>query len=58
MRPKKEILDTMYEGLGPTTQVSHYQSKALEAILEVMLDIRDLQLEMNHLLFSKTKSSQ
>jgi hypothetical protein len=32
-------------------ELSHYQSKTLDAILEVALDIRDLQAGMNKFLF-------
>jgi hypothetical protein len=43
MRPRQQIIESLNEGIGPFTEASVVHSKALEAILETLLDIRDLQ---------------
>jgi hypothetical protein len=47
MRSREQILESLNDGIGPFTEASVIQAKALEAILETLLDIRDLQLALN-----------
>ena len=43
MRSRAEILQQLNDGVGPFTEETVQHSRMLEAILEVLLDIRDLQ---------------
>jgi hypothetical protein len=55
MRSRQEILGALNDGVSPFTEPSVIQAKTLEAILETLLDIRDLQSALNEGLL-KTKS--
>jgi hypothetical protein len=47
MRSRAEIMEALNDGIGPFTDEATQQSKTLDAILEVLLDIRDLQSALN-----------
>jgi hypothetical protein len=55
MRTRQEILDALNDGVSPFTEETIQQSKILEAVLEVLLDVRELQSQVNEKL-SKAKS--
>jgi hypothetical protein len=50
MRTREEIVGHMHDGLGKHWAIGHYQEAAEKAILEVLLDIRELTIKNNELL--------
>ena len=52
MRSRQQILDALNDGISPFTEASDVQAKTLDAILETLLDIRDLQLALNQSLLN------
>ena len=56
MRTRREILDALNDGISPFTEENVQQSKTMEAILEVLLDIREMQSQLNDKL-AKSKSA-
>jgi ferritin-like metal-binding protein YciE len=55
MRTRREILDALNDGISPFTEETAQQSKMLEAILEVLLDIREMQSQLSEKL-AKSRS--
>jgi hypothetical protein len=53
MRSRTEILEALNDGIGPFTEETVQQSRTLEAILEVLLDIRDMQAAFGEALKAK-----
>lgn len=47
MRSRAEILTALNDGVSPFTDASDVQARTLDAILETLLDIRDLQAALN-----------
>ena len=47
MRSRQQILESLTGNISPFTEASDIQAKTLEAILETLLDIRDLQSALN-----------
>jgi hypothetical protein len=47
MKSRDELTQHLTKGTGPLTQMSQLHFKALEAILETLLDIRELQSAFN-----------
>lgn len=56
MRPRKDIVEFLAKA-GPLTPAGPLALKVQEAMLEVLLDIRDLQLEFNDRLLNKRPPS-
>jgi hypothetical protein len=52
MRSRAEILASLTDSISPFTEVPDVQAKTLDAILETLLDIRDLQSKLNDRLMS------
>lgn len=52
MRPRSEIVAFLSKA-GPLTQAGPLALKVQEAMLEVLLDIRDLQIEFNDRLLNR-----